>query len=369
MLWVRPNRVGGTEFYIRNILEGLKQISDKFEAILILSKDNFLTFEKYFTDKRFKKIVCNVKSENVIKRVLWQNLHLNALLRKENIGICFEPIYSKPFFTSKKIKFITTIHDLQALHYPTYQNKYKVVWLRLCWKNSINTSHKIIAISNFVKQDITNNYKVPLDKVLVVYNAINIDLDNVTSFNDISKKYNILQNNFYYTVSSLAPHKNLITIIKVMRDIKYKSIDLPNKLVISGIGGSSKDEIYALIEKYGLEENILLTGFINDADRNALYKTCKAFLFPSVFEGFGMPPIEAMAFKTSVITTKKASLYEVTEGKALYVDNPYDVNEWIKAMIYLKNLPVQKIELSKYDSMCIARKYLNFFSKINYGKL
>lgn len=85
LLWVRPNKVGGSEFYIRNILNGFMKLEDDFEVVLILSQDNVVTFDGYFADKRFKKIVCNINSAIVWKRVLWQNLHLIRILKKNDL--------------------------------------------------------------------------------------------------------------------------------------------------------------------------------------------------------------------------------------------------------------------------------------------
>lgn len=364
LLWVRPNKVGGTEFYIRNILKGFMQLEEDFEAVLILTKDNAATFDAYFTDSRFKKIVCDIDSANIYKRLLWQNLNLGKLLKRQGISICFEPVYSKPFFTSKKIKFITTIHDLQAWHYPEYQSKFKVKWLKFSWKNSVRTSNKIIAISEFVREDIIDRYKVYPAKVLTIHNAVDIDKSEMVTFDEISKKFNIVEDKFYYTVASLAPHKNLITLIKVIKAIKDRKIDLPAKLLISGIGGRAEGELLSLIHKNELEDNIVLTGFVENAERNTLYSYCRAFLFSSVFEGFGMPPVEAMAFGANVITTKKASLFEVTQGKANYVDNPYDIEEWIRVMRNI-NVALESIDLNKYDAKYIAQKYLKCLSSVH----
>ena len=365
LLWVRPNKVGGTEFYIRNILNGLLQLEDRFEVVLVVAKDNASTFEHYFTDERFKKVVCDINCLNVGKRILWQNMHLSSLIKRLGVNICFEPVYSKPFFTSRKIKFITTIHDLQALHYPQYQSKSRVQWLKHSWRNSVKTSYKIIAISNFVKEDIIERYKVPPDKVVTIHNAIELDTNDVVDSDILIDKFNVTQNEFYYTVASLAPHKNLKTLVNVMKAIKDREIDLPMNLLVSGISGKSKDEILAMIREYGLEENVRLVGFVEKTERNTLYKHCRAFLFPSVFEGFGMPPVEAMAFGGNVITTKKASLYEVTQGKATYVDDPYNVEEWIDAMTKFKESSVY-IDMSIYDAKYIAAQYLKCFSlKLN----
>ena len=144
LLWVKPNKSGGIESYIRNLLDGFLELEDENEYVLIMAKDNYHTFKKYFKDKRFKEIICNISANNVKKRILWQNLFLSKVLKENDIKICFEPVYSKPLFHTKGIKYVTTIHDLQALHYPEYFSKLKYLWLKYSWRRALNTSEKLL---------------------------------------------------------------------------------------------------------------------------------------------------------------------------------------------------------------------------------
>ena len=155
-------------------------------------------------------------------------------------------------------------------------------------------------------------------------------------------------------VSSLLPHKNITTLLDVMKRIKDENIDLPKQLIVSGVGGKSREPLTEKIKEFGLEDNIQLTPFIENNERNALYKHCKAFLFPSVFEGFGMPPIEAMMFGTPVVTTRKTSIEEVTLGKADYVNDPYDVKECSLD---------DAIDFDVYEIKRIAKQYLDLIHR------
>lgn len=112
-----------------------------------------------------------------------------------------------------------------------------------------------------------------------------------------------------------------------------------------------------MANKYDLRDNIIITGYVESNVRNTLSRYSRAFLFPSIFEGFGMPPVEAMAFGATVITTKEASLYEVTQGKACYIENPYNVEEWVNAMVNLKPA-IEHIDMSLYEPKYIAEKYM-----------
>jgi glycosyltransferase involved in cell wall biosynthesis len=174
-----------------------------------------------------------------------------------------------------------------------------------------------------------------------------------------------MEKGYYYTVSSLLPHKNLKTLLYVIKKLKDENSHVSKKLLISGIGGKSKNEIINLISKLGIEKEVVLTGFVSNEERNSLYKNAKIFLFASIFEGFGMPPIEAMMLGTPVITTKLTSIYEVTQGKAYYVEDPYSIEEWVELIKYVSENNNHKTETFKeYELKNITIQYLNLFEEM-----
>lgn len=355
LLWLRPGKVGGTESYIRNLLDGLMELKENFKLTLLVSKDNYDTFQKYKQDKRYTLLVAEVFSANIMKRILWQNLHQNRLLRSHGIKKCFEPVYCKPWLNGG-VEYVCVIHDLQAYHYPKYHPFHEVIYSRLCWRMDVWNASKIIAISEWVKQDIENKYH--RNDIQVIYNPILINKNELEEFENLYQKYGIEKNKFFYTVTQMIPHKNIKTLLEVIDKIIKEEKELPNKLVISGVNGSQANELYKIIKEKRLESNIILTGYINNAIRNTLYKNCNTFLFPSFFEGFGMPPIEAMLFGVKVVTTKCTSIPEVTQEKAVYVENPLDVYEWIEKIKYGRNNS-RDMDFTIYNSKSISQKYLN----------
>jgi glycosyltransferase involved in cell wall biosynthesis len=364
LTWVRHKIVGGTESFVNNLIQGFIDTDYKFKIFLVTAVDNKHHFDKFERDCRIKLIVAPVKSFNVAKRIIWQNIYLSRFLVSNNINLCLEPVYSKPIFGGKKVKYVTVIHDLEALHYPKNHSLVKNLWLRLSWKNSIKTSQHIICISNFVKNDILNKYNIHKDKITTIYDPVILDVSDQCDFAIINQKYNVVKNEYYYTVSKLNPHKNLSTLIKTFGEIKKRNIkDLPCKLIISGIDGGMKEELLNIAKEYSLVDQIVLTGYVDNSVRNTLYANAKAFLFPSIFEGFGMPPVEAICAGTPVLTTKMACIPEVTQNIANYVENPYSPDDWIFGMMNLKNNNY-KFDQELYLPLNIEKKYLETINRV-----
>lgn len=361
LLWLRPRQVGGTEFYIRNLLDGFRKLEEPFHFILLVSRDNRDTFIHYTEDKRFTLLEADIVSANIGKRILWQFFCENRFLRKNGVRKCFIPVYCRPLLNGG-ITYVNTIHDLQAAHYPQYHPFYEVAYSKLCWWLDAHFSKHIIAISNWVKEDIKMRYHVKDDRITTIYNPIVAEKAQTVPFATLQKKYGIEENEYYYTVSQMIPHKNLGTLLNVMRQMKERGIDLPKKLLISGVNSAARKDVERQIKENGLDKEVILTGFVENAERNTLYRHCRAFLFPSVFEGFGMPPVEAMLFGSIVITTDRSSIPEVTQGKANYVSEPYDADAWIQVM---KNPEdhIAEFDFDAYDQMKLAKRYYRLLAE------
>lgn len=365
LLWLRPGKVGGTESYIRNLLDGFMKLEEDFNFTLLVSMDNAETFRKYGKDKRYSLLVAPIGSANIAKRILWQNMFQNRFLRRAGFRKCFEPVYCKPWLNGG-IDYTCVIHDLQALHYPRYHPFHEVAYSRLCWRMDVVNAARIVAISRWVKEDIESRYR--RRDIRVIYNPILIKKNETADFAPLRDRYGIEEKQFFYTVSQMIPSKNLETLIRMMdRIVHGESLgcaedSLPCKLVISGVNGHAAAELKKEISARKLQDAVILTGFISNEERNCLYQDCHTFLFPSVFEGFGMPPVEAMLFGTPVVTTKCASIPEVTQGKAVYVDNPYDVEEWIRRIRDAKS-GQGVCDFKIYEPERISKQYLAFLKE------
>ena len=370
LLWLRPKKVGGTETYIRNLLKGLQTVDEENKYYLFISQSTKDSFD-FVNSPNFHKIVCKVNNENRLLRIIYTNFVLPWKIRKLNLDIMFFPTYMRPFLKMREYS-ISNIHDLQYLHYPENFSYFRRLVFKIFYSVSIRKSDKIIAISNFVKQDIMMHFGKELSnleyKINVIYNPIEFKNIQVEKYaEEVLAKWNLRKNEFIYTVSSMFPHKNLNTLVKAFAMLRVKNPGI--KLVVSGISGPSRKEFTNILSDLSLADEVIITGYISDLERDTLYANCKCFVFPSVFEGFGMPPVEALWFGVPTIVSDIPVMREVTQNKAIYVSDYKNPDEWFKILAdifkgenrYIISERAKKELYEAFSIENIAREYLLLF--------
>jgi len=271
---------------------------------------------------------------------------------------------------SKKCKTITTFHDLSFEKYPEFYSAHKNYWhFSMNPKRQARRADKIIAVSESTKNDLVELYKINPDKIKVIYSGINSELQIMnyeSRIMEVKEKYNLPENYILY-LGTLEPRKNIIGLIKVFEKFKKGGGIFDIKLVIAGSKGWLYEDIFKAIENSPAKNDIIFTGFIDDEDKSILYSQAELFIYPSFYEGFGFPPLEAMACGTPVITSNFSSLPEAV-GDAAITINPYNLDELYRAMEMvlndekLKNILIAKgfQQTKKFSWQKCARESLDF---------
>ena len=242
--------------------------------------------------------------------------------RDSDITVFFNYIVP-PGVKGKKVVFI---HDMAfKVHPETVRRRTKYV-LNLALKKSCKRADHIITVSQFSKKEIIKYLNVPEDKISVMYNGVDLSLYHPNYMDEdiqrVKRKYNI-QNNYFLYLGTLEPRKNLERLIEAYGLLIKEMPNCP-VLVLAGGNGWLYNNIYKMVNLMHLEKYVFFTGYVKQVDVPLLMKGAFAFLFPSVYEGFGMPPLEAMACGTPVLVSNTASLPEIVGEAGVQVD-PYSV--------------------------------------------
>lgn len=272
----------------------------------------------------------------------WTQLGLPIRLWRERIlreapEVFFSLTHYAPRFCP--IPSVITIFDLSFIRFPEMFLKKDLYKLKHWTEYSLRQAKKIITISEFSKKEIKDYYQVPEEKIAVAYPGYDEERFNSkikkqkTKIKSLLKKFQIEGDYFLY-VGTLQPRKNLIRLLRAFFLLKNKGNQLNSekfKLVISGMvnegrGGWLMDNFRFQIANFKLENDVILTGYLSGQDLPYLMVGAKALILPSLYEGFGIPAVEAMACGCPVVVSKVSSLPEVCGQAAIYIENPLNVN-------------------------------------------
>ncbi len=224
-------------------------------------------------------------------------------------------------------KVVTTIHDAVWLLYPETMAKKTLKRITQDIQYSIDRADAIVAVSESTKQDLTSLLQIPEDKIVIASPGVDVERFqhqySVAELEQMKEKYN-LPDKYVLYMGTLEPRKNIERLVQAFALVHQQPELRQYKLVLAGKKGWQYDSIFARITQLGLEQDVICTGYVDEADKAAIYQQADLFVFPSLYEGFGMPVLEAMAAGVPVVTSNVSSLPEVAGDAALLAD-PLDV--------------------------------------------
>lgn len=311
---------------------------------------------------------------------LWTQIGLSKQTFKDKLNVLFIPSHTLPLIRKPGLKTVVTVHDLGAEYLPKSHQLKQRAYLKLMTDVQLRSTTHLIAVSNATKNDLVKKVNINQKKISVIYEGYDkkefLPL-KTDELKDILNSYDIESNNYFLFVGTIQPRKNLARLISAYADFlrgvagagvprrvpasetrtsdggkaRQDPEQIMPKLILAGSKGWLSDEIYELPKKLGIEESVKFLGYVPDENLPSLLNGSIALLFPSLFEGFGLPILEAMACGTPVLTSNISSMPEIADKAAILVD-PYSEKEIAQGISKL--FTDQKLR-NKLENMGIAQ--------------
>ncbi|HET6976782.1 MAG TPA: glycosyltransferase family 1 protein [Pyrinomonadaceae bacterium] len=333
-------KLGGNESYAVNLVEALAQI------------DSVNTYTIYVTTNeardRFSNRWPNFKVRSTLPHtpLIRIPLTLSAELRKHPVDVLHVQFTAPPFCPCP---VVVSIHDLSFEHLPQTFKRRSRTQLRLTVRHSARRAARILSLSEHTRSDIMQTYGIESEKIEAIPLAAPDHFGTVTDNRELQRvRHNYgIEGDYILSVGSIQPRKNLARLIKAYASLRGDSskATLP-KLVLVGKCAWLYDDTLRTLDEMGVKDSVILTGYVPESDLPALYSSALCFAYPSYFEGFGLPPLEAMKCGTPVIVGNRTSLPEVVGDAGLKVD-PFDVDAIAGAIRKLINDATLRKQLSQ----------------------
>ncbi|MEK7597393.1 MAG: glycosyltransferase family 1 protein [Patescibacteria group bacterium] len=320
----------GVSVYALNILKYFCKIASQ-EIRFVIYLKNYPLLDLPKENKYFKYKIINGK-------FLWSQIYLPLyLFFHKNIDVYFSPAHYLPRYCP--VPQVVTIHDLAYLYFPEDFTK-KDLWQLKNWTDfSIKKADQIIAVSRTTKKDIVKCYGVDEGKINVVYNGFEKQFNKLKNKKlDLIEKFKLKNKKYILFVGTIQPRKNLEILIDAFDKFFQTKKDF--KLIIVGKKGWLYKNIFEKVKSMNLENKIIFTGHVTDEELIWYYKNAFCFVLPSLYEGFGIPVLEAMRYDCPTIVSMTSSLPEIGGDASLYFDpkNPDDLLEKLKSLKENKEL-------------------------------
>jgi glycosyltransferase involved in cell wall biosynthesis len=301
-LYLIPGGVGGTEIYLRQLLSALARIDQTNEYFVFTNLETGADLVPRQANFQWKPQAVHARFRAA--RILWEQTVLPLEASRYRLSVLFNPGFTAPVFAS--CPRVTVFHDLQHKRHPEHFRWFDLpFWRLLLWLSS-HRSRTLIAVSEATRADLLLYYKLPAERVVAIHHGVE------AAFFSLDRKH---VEPCVLCVSTLHPHKNLERLIRV-----YARRKRDYRLVLAGMRGFHTRALEALISELGVADSVRLTGWLPRQEVYRLYQLALAFVYPSAFEGFGMPVLEALAAGIPAACSDIPPLREVAGEAALFFD-------------------------------------------------
>ncbi len=336
-------RGAGISRYIRGIVAGVRDLDGPERYTVFLGDPNYPP--EFAPDARLRLGVSHLPTVRPMIRILWEQLVLPAELSRRRVDVLHSMGYAQPLACGSRS--VVTVHDLTFLLFPNSFNRVNRLYLSALTSLSVRRADRVIAVSHNTKSDVVRLIGGDPGKVAVVHHGVEPMFRKVDDAREIEafRRRRGLPERYVLFIGTLEPRKNIQTLLSAFSLLK-KQTRLPHKLVIAGAKGWLWAEILAAIERLDLVDDVMLPGYLPLEEEPLWYNGAELFVYPSLYEGFGFPPLEAMACGTPVITSNSSSLPEVVGDCGMLVD-PANADQLAEAIRALLESPATREELAR----------------------
>lgn len=325
--------ISGVEYYSLGLLNALLQIDTQNEYIAITNRPSLI---RRYVSQSTNLTVIEIKHVRTrIARILWEHTQLPRIAKRHKLDVLHCTSYICPIHATS-VPYIVTMHDTIAIDNPKWCKQTNSLYFSLFMKAATRKAFTILSISKCTADDLKRNFGLSCSKIHIVYSGID---EIFTPEKDYSRccrvreRYNLPERYILY-VGNIEPKKNIWTLLCVQRTLREKG--LPHKLVIVGRRSwGTKVELDEISREIN-SGNVIWTRYVDRCDLPCVYQMADVFVFLSLYEGFGFPPLEAMACGTPVISTSTGALNETLAGAALTVE-PFSIGQITRAIVSIIN--------------------------------
>jgi glycosyltransferase involved in cell wall biosynthesis len=329
----------GNEVYIRNLLNEFSRVDGESEMIAYVSRQAALPHIP-------RTIQTRLVSGNPYKRL---GMDFASHLRRDRPDLLHVQ-YTGPMFSAAPL--VVSVHDVSYLEYPEYFTRFRSTQLRLTVQRTVRRAARILTPSEFSRRAILKHYRLDNDrdndKVVVIPNAVSSRfrvIDRNVALAAVRRKFGI-RGPFVLTVGDLQPRKNHLGLLRAFEEVLRARPNLRHQLVFVGKETWSSKELHRAVEHSSIKDRVHFTGFVEDDDLVQLYGATDLFVFPSFYEGFGLPILEAMACGRAVACSNTTAMPEVANASAILFD-PRSTEDMARAMIDVLADPELRVRLER----------------------
>jgi glycosyltransferase involved in cell wall biosynthesis len=367
-LYARQGTTQGYDSSLRNLLAGLEAISPVHEIVVFCNTSYYRDNKGKFFNLQL--LDCQGRWQNRLQRAVWMSTRLPGLIRQYGLNGIYFPTHFRSVQDLKQVWTVFNVYDLQYRYIPTSFGRFQRLVRDLFYRLSFARCDRGICISNYAMETVREQFpSLPPERLTVI--PIPVTFDNELEFSTEDSLIDLPVRPYLLTIGKHFPHKNFETLLRAFA-ILVRTTQYPGSLILAGDFTSQTPFLRALADELGIVDRVRFMGYVSDVVREHLYRSADVFVFPSLYEGFGMPVVEAMGRQIPVVCGDTTSLPEVTLGLATYYSPATDAQALAQAIIKVLRQPPTLERLQEissqvrqvYNAVAVARQYLALWESL-----